>query len=237
MNRTTYARVPLMPIGARPPNLGAGVRCGRSGAAVPLPDRATIGQRRARTPAPCTPLTRIVDPLARRVGAVTVPLHVGSKPVGTVFDLLGSAENDLTYALGWALAKAAGFARTLMTDVFGQDVGDVVAVNLQRFGPDGGFTDVEVIATGGHLIVEAKRDWQVPQRVQLERYRSRPGGVPAVLLSLSAASRQWALRQDRLPQMLGDVHVDHRSWSDLAHLAETRAIKATGGSKNSSSAT
>ena len=162
---------------------------------------------------------------------MTLPLHVGSKPVATVFDLLGSAENDLTYALGWALAKAAGFARILMIDAFGQDVGEVVAVNLQRFGPDGGFTDIEVVATGGHLIVEAKRGWQVPQLVQLERYRNRPAGVPAVLLSLSAASRDWALRQGRLPRALGDVRVDHRSWGDLARLADTSANRATGTSK------
>jgi hypothetical protein len=156
---------------------------------------------------------------------VTIPLHLGSRPVSTVFDLLGSAENDLTYALGWSLARATGFARALMTDVFGRDVGDVLAVNLQRFGIDGGFTDVEVVAADGHLIVEAKRDWQIPQLAQLERYRSRLDGVPAVLLSLSAASRDWALRQDRLPHTLGDVHVDHRSWADLARLADTLAAK------------
>ena len=152
---------------------------------------------------------------------MAVPLTIGAKTADTVFDLLGSAENDLTYALGWALAKADGFAAALLSDVFGgDDVGRVVSVSLQKFGPDRGYTDVEVSAEHAHLIIEAKKGWAVPNEVQLGRYALRPGGtIRSVLLSVSACSRDFAQAPNRLPAVVGDVPVQHRAWHELAQLA------------------
>jgi hypothetical protein len=150
---------------------------------------------------------------------VAVPLTLGTTTLETVFDLLGSTENDLTYALGWALARSDGFANALLAEVFPGGAGEVLAVALQRFGPDGGYTDVEVTATRGHLILEAKKGWEPADDVQLARYAIRPAGdIDACLLSVSAATREWVLR--RLPASVGGVRVDHRSWADLARLAE-----------------
>jgi hypothetical protein len=151
---------------------------------------------------------------------VAVPLTLGASTVATVFDLLGSAENDLTYALGWALARSDGLAGALMAEVFPDGPGEVLAVALQRYGPDGGYTDVEIAATKAHLILEAKKGWMVPDDVQLSRYSIRPARITeACLLSVSAAARTWALR--RLPAKVGGVRVEHRSWGDLAHLADS----------------
>src|SRR5690348_5847822 len=39
-------------------------------------------------------------------GERNVELRLGSRTVSTVHDLLGVTENDLTYRLGWALARS-----------------------------------------------------------------------------------------------------------------------------------
>ena len=153
---------------------------------------------------------------------MAVPLTIGTRTANTIFDLLGSAEDDLTYALGWALAKTDGFAAALLADVLGDDIGDVLSVSLQRFGADRGYTDVEVLAERGHLIIEAKKGWLLPDAVQLNRYSLRPGGtIRSCLLSVSACSSAYAGR--RLPVTASDVPVAHRSWGDLARLAADQA--------------
>jgi hypothetical protein len=38
-------------------------------------------------------------------------LTLDSRPVGTVFVLLGSKEDELTYSVGWGLAQSEVFAR------------------------------------------------------------------------------------------------------------------------------
>lgn len=160
-----------------------------------------------------------------------VPLKIGSRAVATVFDLLGSAENDLTYALGWALSQADGFATALLADVIGDGAGEVLEVTLQRFEkPDRGFTDIELYATKSHVIIEAKKGWQVPGPAQLARYAARPpGDIKPRLLSVSAASQDWAVRH--LPGAIADVPVVHRSWSDLAQLAERTSRTGSNASK------
>lgn len=162
-----------------------------------------------------------------------VPLKIGNRTVATVFDLLGSAENDLTYALGWALSNADGFASALLSDVVGADAGDVLEVTLQRFEkPDRGFTDIELYATKSHVIIEAKKGWQVPGPAQLARYAARPpGDIEPRLLSVSAASREWVTHGGHLPNQVADVPVVHRSWGDLAQLAERTSRTGSNASK------
>ena len=44
-----------------------------------------------------------------------VDLKLHGRPIGTVFDLLGKKENDITYSVGWALAQSPGLRKE---DVF-----------------------------------------------------------------------------------------------------------------------
>jgi len=71
-------------------------------------------------------------------------LLLHGREVHTVFDLLGDKENDITYALGWALSRSDQLLSVLLDEVFDEEPGDVVAVRLQEFLPGGGFTDIEV---------------------------------------------------------------------------------------------
>src|SRR2546429_456588 len=104
---------------------------------------------------------------------VPVPITRSGKPIRTVFDLLGQHENDLTFALGWALAQSVGLTRALLADVFGDDVGEPSQIELQESGSDRGYTDIEIRAGDAHVVVEAKRGWVTPTRAQLTRYSKR----------------------------------------------------------------
>lgn len=95
-------------------------------------------------------------------------------PVPTVFDLLGQKENDITYSIGWGLAKSPAFLRALLRNLLeAEDVGEVTAIRLQQHEHDGGFTDIEIEGARGRVILEAKRGRQLPTRTQLERYAPR----------------------------------------------------------------
>lgn len=49
-----------------------------------------------------------------------------------------------------------------------------LVVRLQEHGSDdGGFTDVEIASPDLHVIIEAKRGWNIPTESQLRRYESR----------------------------------------------------------------
>lgn len=101
-------------------------------------------------------------------------LTLYGRPVGTVFDLLGDKENDLTYALGWGLAHNEHLARRLLAEVFPQTkIGGLRAVRLQEFEPGGGFTDIELESEHVAIVLEAKRSWDLPTREQLVKYTPR----------------------------------------------------------------
>lgn len=143
------------------------------------------------------------------------------RPVGTVFDLLGDQENDLTFSVGWVLAKSPAFCRAFLRKAFGkQPVGRVKAVHLQAHGDDAGYTDIEIVTERAHLIVEAKRGWNLPLPKQLKRYASRfETGIPFEALAvLSECSPEYA-RPPRLPARLRKRPVVHVSWKDVAEIA------------------
>src|SRR3954468_19134053 len=101
-------------------------------------------------------------------------LTLHGRPVRTVFDLLGDKENDITYAVGWALSQSDGLATELLGAVFDdRPIDGTRAVRLQEFLSGGGLTDVEVRTDELHLIVEAKRGWNLPTSAQLEQYAPR----------------------------------------------------------------
>lgn len=67
---------------------------------------------------------------------MTIALTAAGREVRTVFDLLGHRENNLTYALGWGLARAPQLGRAVLADVYGTDVGQPLTVTLQEAGAD-----------------------------------------------------------------------------------------------------
>ena len=105
-----------------------------------------------------------------------------------------------------------------MRDVFETDPGDVEEIILQKV-DSGGITDVEVISTRAHLIIEAKRGWVLPHRAAAWSVRPKahcdcpaPQAPPCPYRVLQRVRRPSSARR------VNGQKVEHRSWSEvIAH--------------------
>lgn len=152
---------------------------------------------------------------------MTAPsLFLHGREIGTVFDLLGDKENDLTYALGWALSRSPTFLGSLLPEILGEGHGEPLAIRLQEFGSGGGgFTDVEVQTADQSLVVEAKRGWALPSLEQLQKYapRIQANTNRGAILVVSECTAAYA--EPRLPKKIGGIPVVHWRWRKLARMA------------------
>lgn len=152
-------------------------------------------------------------------------LILHGKPVQTVFNLLGTKENDLSYSLGWALSQCPPFIASAVKAFTGQriDTHKVkgIEVRLQEHhSADRGYTDVEIIIPGHcYLIIEMKRGWNLPSNAQLARYADRPGlrdkSYPERrLITLSECSPEYAERYCP-PSGFPLATLTHHNWTVL----------------------
>jgi len=147
-------------------------------------------------------------------------LFLHGRKLDTIFDLLGSKENDITYSLGWALAQSPAFCACLMAAATNQkSVGEIGSVRLQEHTSHGGFTDIEVTAENAQVIIEAKRGWNLPFIAQLERYAPRFDArtTDNAVMVLAECDKDYA--RTRLPRQVGRVPVRYLSWRDVYELA------------------
>lgn len=156
------------------------------------------------------------------------------RPVGSIFDLLGTKEDDMTYALGFVASRSAAFASRLMRAAGGpNDDGKGGLVRLQEVDREGR-TDVEIEwAERLHIVFEAKRGPWLPTTKQLEKYvpRLRKVGAPMQrLVAVTNAPDDYA--EKALPKTIGDVPLVHLSWSEVRRLA--RAAKPGETNRNKS---
>jgi len=152
-------------------------------------------------------------------------LFVHGREAHTVFDLLGDKENDITYAVGWALSRSDLLGAALLARVSDSEPGAIRAIRLQEFVPGAGYTDIEIDAECAHVVIEAKRGWNLPLHEQLAQYAPRLHGQDDnVIVAMSECSADYA--RPRLPEAVDGVRVVHISWSELTELAESAAAEA-----------
>lgn len=154
-------------------------------------------------------------------------LTLYGRPVGTVFDLLGDKENDITYSLGWALAESEQLSGALLGDVIpAASELTAEAVHLQEGVSGAGFTDIEILAGDGevHVVIEAKRGYSLPQLAQLQRYATRTQPPPSALIVCAEASADFAA--GKLPNAVAGVPVRYRSWREIEALVSVAANDA-----------
>jgi hypothetical protein len=137
-------------------------------------------------------------------------LLLHTRPVRTVFDLLGDKEDDITYSFGWALANSERLAPTLLSSCFSTvqtgEEDEVTALRLQETMPGAGRTDVEVETKRAHLILEAKRGWNLPTVEQLEQYATRfDDSRASCLLVVAECTTAWA--KPRLPEAVAESNM------------------------------
>jgi hypothetical protein len=158
--------------------------------------------------------------------ASVAELTLQSRPIGTVFDLLGSREDDLTYSVGWGLARSESFTRAVLGEAYGDvEQGEITAIRLQENAWGSGRTDVEIETERLHLIIEAKRGWTLPLRSQLQQYadrlnahEERDGRIAVV-----AECAPYYPPVKTLPNPLDGVPVSYVSWKRIAELATSTA--------------
>jgi hypothetical protein len=144
---------------------------------------------------------------------------------GTVFDLLGDKENDITYSLGWTLAESERLSSALLEDVVPALPEGLTAesVRLQEGISGAGFTDIEILASKGgvHVVIEAKRGYDLPQLAQLQRYPSRTQPPSNPLVVCAEASADFVA--GKLPGAVTEVPVLYRSWREIETLVSSAA--------------
>jgi hypothetical protein len=145
--------------------------------------------------------------------------------VRTIFDLLGSKENDMTFSLGWVLLKSEAFLEGMLLDAFGKCPWklDKAVIKLQTGRGADGITDVEVeIDESMAMIIEAKRGPTPPSTQQLNKYArvlNQKHGIEKRLVALTNAS-STAAKRDLVCEGLKRSEIHHMSWRRTKQIAE-----------------
>lgn len=143
------------------------------------------------------------------------------RSVGSVFDLLGRGEVDLTAALGWSLSKSPALLAALWARLELPGNPDNVRIDLE-VADEQGRTDLELANEQATVVVEAKKGWLVPGESQLEKYVPRLTGFPhPMLVSLSDSSADWAATQ--LGTQVSGIPVRHLPWDAVR--ADLRRVR------------
>ena len=156
-------------------------------------------------------------------------LKVGHDEIENFFQLLGEKEDSISLAIAWTLTRSDGFLRRFLKATAGWK-GSVegAQVRVHRYEGDAGITDIEVEAVGRfHVIVEAKKGWNLPGKAQLSKYAGRPTfwkdkSSTRRLVTLSECSPEYA--QAHLPALeIRGVPVVHVSWREIVQFARLAA--------------
>jgi hypothetical protein len=152
-------------------------------------------------------------------GEDRIELRLAGREVPSIFHLFGQHEDDMTYALGWALSRSPLLARRFMELAFGPGASTPTVIKLQETVPGHGRTDVELESDDEHLIVEAKRGWDVPREGQLEQYAPRlADGKQSRIVVLTEATAEHAAAH-HLPSEVAGAPVVYIAWRQIADVA------------------
>ncbi|GMK39104.1 hypothetical protein PCCS19_21580 [Paenibacillus sp. CCS19] len=163
-------------------------------------------------------------------------LFLHSREMKSVFQLLGENENDISYSVAWGLTQCPSFLKVFLQNVLNWN-GSVeeVDIRMQEYEKGKGFTDIEIELTQQfHLIIEAKRGWNLPGIAQLQKYATRTSFLQSPcpdkrLIVLSECSKDYA--KHRVPDQVNGFPVEVLSWKDfyqfskMAHASGTHAEK------------
>lgn len=157
-------------------------------------------------------------------------LRRGQSTVKTVFDLLGSKENDMTYGLGWCLARCEGFLKLFCEELGYRGDFNNCHIDLQKFDYHAtGYTDIEIIIPGQFVcVIEAKKSYSLPSKdFQLQKYSTRNilGSVKNhSICVLSFFDESQIASQPDYFSKINDIPVRGMSWKSVIRLA-TKARK------------
>lgn len=157
-------------------------------------------------------------------------LYVHNKPIESIFELLGSDENDITYSVGWALHSSPAFLRRFLRETIGfRGNLDEVTIRLQEYERNKGITDIEISKPGKfRIIVEAKKSWSLPRVSQVKKYAARlrnRGNENGRIIVLSGCSAKYAEEHLRFGGVARPP-AKALSWKQVARMASEAFSKS-----------
>ena len=156
---------------------------------------------------------------------LAIQLH--GRALESVFELRGSNENAMTYALGWCVARVSGFVEAIADELGVEAPGENATVRLQEHMRGKGITDIEVHDPGKlHWILEAKAGFDPPGHDQLAKYaeqlraKADDEGATRMLIVLAQSDRRNLSLRLRVPQAIEGVEVKVLSWSQVKNCVQ-----------------
>lgn len=146
--------------------------------------------------------------------------------VTSVFQLIGTLENDITKSIAWALANCPVFLKEIISEILNVDVDpNKVRIKYQDFEKNKGITDLEITDDDlVYIIVEAKRGWILPGDSQLTLYTERraiqqSSAKYKAIVSMSECSTDYADSYLPFKQKNG-IPVYHLPWKRIYEIAD-----------------
>jgi hypothetical protein len=147
-------------------------------------------------------------------------IYRSNKEINNIFLLLGENENDMTYSMGWVLAKSKSFLHGFLDYLNIKTSTDSLTVSLQKYDSDGGITDIEINDKEISMIIEAKKGAVLPSMEQLEKYAKRLKNVKQhnLMVTLTSCDSKYAALG--LPTNVDGIPLVHINWKDVILIAK-----------------
>lgn len=161
--------------------------------------------------------------------------------ISSLFQLIGTNEDDITKCLAWSLYKSDTFRTKLLSEILGTALfSNEISIKFQESEKEKGRTDLEIKdesdksnSSDFYIIIEAKKGWNLPTKKQLELYSERKDFKTSkakckLLVSMSECSNDYAKLY--LEKDINGITVKHLSWSQIFVIAneaqkETSSVK------------
>ena len=148
-----------------------------------------------------------------------------NQEINSIFQLLGTQENDITKAIVWVLKTCPSVLKGLIKKICGIEADcDKVTIEYQKFeivNDNHTYTDIEIYDEDNfHIILEAKRGWILPQSQQLEIYAQKSSFYDSVkaitkIFSISECSEEYADRYLSIHKTENGIEIGHVSWKSF----------------------
>lgn len=145
--------------------------------------------------------------------------------ITSVFQLIGTLENDITKSIAWAFCQCSSFSKHVFDELFSIHCNpDNIMITYQQWEAKKGITDLEITDNDlFYVIIEAKRGWVLPGPEQLTLYSERKSFTDSqaknkAIITMSECSDVFA--DTYLPfKSVNNIPIRHLSWKRLYEIA------------------
>lgn len=144
--------------------------------------------------------------------------------IDSIFQLMGKHENDMTKSIAFVLSKCDSFTYNLLQkmriDKNNIDL-ELLSITYQQAQEDG-ISDIEIIQPGiFHIIIEAKRGFNLPTHTQLKKYANDLNN------SIENEKYIWTLSDNliidaktKLDNKIENIQINHITYENILEIIE-----------------